>query len=585
VRFPFLPVAGVSVVAAGAVLRILALLRLASPSAEWTGDARVYLRIAEGIPAGHWLPEAWIWPPGYPLLGALLSPLGTGPGLLAVSLLSGIALPILALVAGRAAEHPRVGLGAAALLAFLPAPILASAQPLSDSLALLLVAGGAMLLLRAVSRRSVGLGVAAGVTAALAVLTRPESLLAFVAVPFAMGLRRPGRRPMLAYAATAALLLAPYALAFHAVTGAWGVSLKAHLNLRKVAIYSAQADYSESRAAWGRELDGMRDPDGNLDPERIAHAADPASFVREGDFLAWWLDHSRQAIVATPRALTAGFALALIALFLPGPGRRERRIAALLSLPFLVVPVFLVPIGRFTLPLLPAVAWGSGVILSRTTARARPALRSVLIGGVLAVAAALSFPAARAQARDVLWGTRSANIQAALGEQRLDEADRWLQPFVSEDRAEVLVLLARLREAQGRGPEADDAFRRLAGTGGSPLPWATRLARTGRAAAAEEVLAPMLTAEADAETWMTAGNVAFLNERYDVAADRFARAEALGAPPGEAAYNRAMALVRADRPEEAATAARRAARTGTEATARRANALLQGLPPETAATP
>ena len=574
-RLTFRTAAGAAVVAAGIALRVTALVRLASPSADWTGDARVYLRIAEAIPEGRWLAEAWIWPPGYPLAGAVLAVVGAGPALLAVSMLAGAALPVLALLAGRAAGSPWAGLGAAAVLAFLPAPVIASAQPLSDSFALLLVIAGTMLLVRATSRAHDGTGALAGLVAALAALTRPETLLAFAALPFAAG---PGaRRPRIVFAATLLLLLAPYVLAFHSATGVWNVSLKAPLNLLKVGAYSTQPDYAQARAAWGRTLDGLRTADGELDPRRIAEAADAGRFVRDGDFVAWWAEHARDGVAQTPVALRIGFAVSLLALLLPGPGVRWRRIAATVSLPFLAVPVFLVPIGRFTLPLLPAAAWGAGVLLTRLAEGLRPALARPAVGVLLAGAAAASLVAVSARTHELLWNDRAGNVLAAIGEGRLDDADRWMQPFLEDDRPEVLVLLAQLREAQGRSAEADDAFRRLAGTGASPIPWITRLARTGRAASAEELLAPLLTADADAETWMVAGNVAFVNGEYGSAAERFARAEAAGAPAGEAAFNRASALARAGRTAEAREQARRAAEAGPEAVARRAQELILTL--------
>ena len=41
-------------------------------------------------------------------------------------------------------------------------------------------------------------------------------------------------------------------------------------------------------------------------------------------------------------------------------GVRERCLAIVAALPFLAVPFFVAPIGRFALPALPAIAWGLG---------------------------------------------------------------------------------------------------------------------------------------------------------------------------------------------------------------------------------
>ena len=124
------------------VLRVVLVLRLSSPAAEWTGDARVYLRTAEAMRQFEWLPEAWVWPPGYAFAGLLLSPLGgLGPGLLAASVLGGVLLPALAFWLGHRWRRPVEGTIAAALLAFTPEAVLASTLALSDTLGLALALG------------------------------------------------------------------------------------------------------------------------------------------------------------------------------------------------------------------------------------------------------------------------------------------------------------------------------------------------------------------------------------------------------------------------------------------------------------
>ena len=95
---------------------------------------------------------------------------------------------------------------------------------------------------------------------------------------------------------------------------------------------------------------------------------------------------------------------------------------------------------------------------------------------------------------------------------------------------------------------------------------------------AERLLEPLRAAPPDDFTyWVLAANLAFAAARWEESADAFRRAEQLGGPGQEIALNRAMALARAGRTEEAILELRRAASGPTGAIADRATAELERI--------
>jgi hypothetical protein len=171
--------------------------------------------------------------PLYPLaiaaMHALGAPFGMGfetAGAL-VSALAGSASVVAIWALVRAAFGPREALVAAALLAIHAAAVDVGGDIQSESLYLALVLGAAAALWRATSAGHAGFGIAAGVLAGLAYLTRPEGIgLALVGaglagwrgirghVPFARALRT-----AVAIGLGAALLAAPYVAALSLRSG------------------------------------------------------------------------------------------------------------------------------------------------------------------------------------------------------------------------------------------------------------------------------------------------------------------------------------------------------------------------------
>ncbi|MCA9753345.1 MAG: glycosyltransferase family 39 protein [Gemmatimonadetes bacterium] len=572
---------GAGILFGGAALRIAIAIRTWLPPAEWTGDARTYLRIAEGLTLGELASPIWIWPPGYPLLGAAFRFLGgVGPGLVAVSLLAGIMLPALAWIAGRRAGHPTVGLVAAAVLAFHPEAVLAAARPLSESFALTATVGALVLGVEAFARRRPGLAAVAGLLAGLAALARPEALGALLPLPFlAVFRRRASIRETWIFTAALALPLAPYVIALHDASGTWALTLKTHWNLRKFEVYQgAPDDYQDMRDAWGRAIDEMRDAQGDVDPRRVAAAADPRKFFLSGEALVHWFGHARaSASRASPTGVIVT-GLGLLGLALAVRNRPAARIATLSAVPFLAVPLFVHPVGRFALPALPAIAWGLGELAERAR-RFAPSSTAVPVAAV-----ALAFTAGSirswTRAADEAWPVRREAIHAALTAGEWNQAEAGIERALRDRRRdpELQEMLATLRLGQGREPAAEAAYRRSVELGGSPTALARFLAMRRRPAAADSALAGYAPAANDFVYWSTAANVSMLLGRPQEALDALDRAERAGAPLGEISYARGLALRALGRADESRRAFELAVAAGPETVRIRALDALGGPP-------
>ncbi len=576
--------AGVGITAA-ALLRIAIALRFGEPPAEWTGDARVYLRIAEALRAGSLPPEGWIWPPGYPLLGALLaSVVGAGTGLRVASLLGGTLASVVLLLAGRATGRAVAGAVAALVVAFLPESALASVRPLSDAVALALVPGTVLLAEVAFHRNRVWLAALAGGAAALSALTRPETTLAALGLIVLALARRRRPRSVLAFVAVLVIGVSPYVAGLKAESGVWGLSLKPRYNLLKAAVYQGPGTYEDQRKAWGEVLDRFRDAEGHLDPRRIAGAVNLGQFVFSKNVAIAWLGHVAQGA----RSIRPDFALLLV-LGAVGLALRDRRSdstrlpAVVAALPFLAVPVFLNPVGRFLLPLVPPLAWGVGRLVEWNTGRGGPARRRWSGTVILALAllgAGGGGSAAWKEAIRERWARASVRIDAALEAGDPGRAEAILRPFLrgGVSRAIAQTTLGGIRESSGDLDGAEAAYRNARSAGGSSIPLADLLARRGRYEEAERLFGelrpepPHLLAY-----WLLAGHLASARGRWCDAAEAFTRTVELPGAPPEAEFNRGLALVRCGRTEEGVAVLEGLVRDSSPPVAERARRLLEYL--------
>lgn len=579
-----LPTLAWTVIALGAALRFAVWLRMAEAPANWLGDARIYLETTRALAHGGWFAEAWIWPPGYPILSLPLALVAGAPAALSiVSLVAGAMIPLLLFLAMRSLGHPVAGVVAAAIAAFEPEAVLASARPLSDAPAVALLVGAVALLAGAVALAASRLAsgrvatfALAGFLGALATLVRPEALLGAAILPVVAATSKPSRAAAVACAVALAVALLPWVVAFHGATGSWGLSLKPQANLLKAEAYSSAVQYGDVRAAFGRTLETYRDAQGALDVRRFAHAVDVGAFFRSGEFLEHFAGHAVVGWHATPLATRVLGIVGLAGLAVAPIPRRARWLLAASALPFAAVPLFAAPLGRFLLPLLPACAWGLGTLAERALAVSRRrALALGIVAAALVAGAGLGTVGSWMRSREEMVAARAAEVEAALGEGRFDVAERKLAPALVRfrGRPEFLDLEGRLLDARNRPDDAERAFRAAVRAGGSPLALAGHLARRGRVDEAEAALAPLRASPPEsADYWMLAGNLAFVANRFTEAVAAYERAEALGGPAGEIAFNRGAALLQTGDVTGALRAWEIAAREGSPATSARARA-------------
>ncbi len=157
-------------------------------------------------------------------------------GAVLVSILAGVLATWAAVAAARELlpERPRAAMAAGLLACVHSTSLTHTADVRSDGLYLALFAAACALLLAAV-RRGGWRWAAAGTTAGLAYLTRPEGL--FLVLPAALALvgaaRAAGARRALAggaaFAAALLLLATPYVLVIRELTGQWALSMKPSL--------------------------------------------------------------------------------------------------------------------------------------------------------------------------------------------------------------------------------------------------------------------------------------------------------------------------------------------------------------------
>ena len=442
---------------AGAALRIAALIQMFEPGDRWLGDALVYKTITDGILAGKWIPDAWIWTPGYSLCAAPLAALiGAAPALLIVSLIAGATLPLIVFAIGKRLGDAPSGALAAILVAFSPECILASVHPLSDSLGTTLLSATALLALRSSNAKShqAWSSFGAGCAGGLAILTRPEFLVAIPPIAvISLGLSV--RRCHLLFAAGVLLVVAPYVIALHQASGTWQLSLKPAMNIIKQDVYTEEEDYGKARARWAGVLRSLQNENGETDPRKLANSASTSEYMR-GDAVGNWRSHANLGVENLSKIKRVLAVLGVIGLLFFGP-LRGRFLFASLALPILTMPFFVTPMGRFLLPALPTHAWGIAVLLLhglRPLPNVRRAIGPTLVGvAVLAFAARGTFLSQKAASR-YLWSIHLPEIEWAIAEGRLDDARRMLEPSLRRHPNDPDVRKSHSRILQVEGHQA-----------------------------------------------------------------------------------------------------------------------------------
>jgi len=579
--------AAFAIVLAGAIFRALLFLRIREPPDVWGGDRRTYLEILDGLARGRLLPEAWIWPPGYPLLGLPLQPLlGAGISLQVVSFLAGVGLLVLVLAAGRAIGRPRLGAVAAAILAFHPEAAVASARALSEAPAVLLLVVTAMGLEATCRSRRIRWAILAGITGALAVLTRPELAVSVAAMGVVAWLGAgAARRAVTTSAVVAVLAMSPYVLALHAASGAWSLSLKPHVNVLKAGVYEKGSEFAERRVLWDADFARFLDEQGELDPRRLAEAASPARYVLSAETPKRWALHVADAFRRNRVTVDIVWVLGMVGLLLPGRRDRVRGLVIASAASFAVIPLLFAPVHRYGLVAAPAFAWGTALLILRVSSWSRdhfPRAHRTLAFAAAAGLCGLGVLDALRQTDNSHWVGRGSEFLVELERNDLAAAERLVQDGLRVDpgNPRIREALGTLRERQGDRSAAIRAYEEAGRLGGDPVRLAALLFRAGEKERAETLIAPLRSSPPEsAEYRALEGNLAFDRGEWDSAARHFRRAAELGAPPDRMALNEAICRIRQGRATEAEALLSAAARSPDPSIRREAMAELRRFHP------
>lgn len=467
----------------GSALRAVLFARMYEPPDIWLGDPLTYTEIQEGLRRFELIPDAWIWPPGYPLLALPLSLLvGTGLALAIVSFVAGTALPAVPLIAGKLTGMRFRGKLAALVIAVHPEAVLASARPASECPGVLLTMGTVLALEIAGHTGRGKWAVAAGVFGGFAALTRPELILCIVLLGlFALLGRRP-LRIVAIFGATAAVLVLPYVVALHSASGHWALSLKLPYNVEKSTVYQQGSDFVDKRLRWEAFLEeNVLDEDGEIDPRRLAEVARVRRWVLHPEMPGFWAGNVVEGFVRDPWMVNVLWIAGIAGLALPGRrGRREAALAAISATPLLAVPVLFTPVERYALVALPAFAWGAATTVERLRERLPSnSLRGALVAIVAAAAITGGIVGSFQGARNSHWIGRSGEFHVAMGRRDFATAERLVLDAlrVDPENPEIHEALAGLRFQQGNLPAAERALLDAGRYGADPAKTAAGLER------------------------------------------------------------------------------------------------------------
>lgn len=456
-----------------AALRILLLPYVSEPPASWLGDSHNYLEIAKELLAGRIPPIMWVFPPGYPLAGIALAPLGgVGAGLIAASLLSGVLCSAIVLRAGRTIGLPVAGFVAALVLACQPDLLLYGVRPYSESTSLLFVMASAVCLEVALRHPGFATRITAGLLGGLGVLTRPENLLAAVALAAFALVRGPtGRRAAAVFMVGVSLVVLPYVVGLRVASGVWSLTLKPYIAVNEV--YRSAPDYVEGRVFWDTYWEQLHDDQGRLEPRALVESLSLRSRMKVSQPIRDWRQHVAVAAHGSSWGYKALWALGLLGLLWPSRFARGRVTAVLASLPLLVVLFVHPPTDRFFIPALPALAWGTGLLAEhvvRTLAVRRKWTLTVAAVLVVPAIGLWAWTSALAGVEGIHWTGRWREIQVRATRGKWDAAETITRQGMEIDPNDprFVNVWGYLRESQGDLAGAREAYLRAVDMGGDP---------------------------------------------------------------------------------------------------------------------
>lgn len=562
----------------GLILRGWASWKTFQPHEVWVGDALVYLHTVEALLRGQIHSELWVWTPGYALSATpLAAVVSAASALLIVSFVCGAAIPALTFEIARRLGAATVGAIAAFFLAVSPELTMASTRPLSETTAIALSLVTLLLLVPRQSPQAIPpegspperelpwvKTVAAGLIGGLACLTRPEALAAMPFFPLlALGIRPRARH--FVFVGILGLVILPYVVALHQASGTWAFSLKPAMNLYKLQVYEKAYEtgtYYQARQDWDVALRAVSDSSGKLNPRLLAEAAKPYMNLTPGDWVRSWLDHFKAGFDQTTR-LDRGFAiLGAIGLAIPGHSR-ARMAFVLFALPFVGVPLFVNPLGRFLSTLFQTHALGLALFSHWLARRCFPTRIPWALALIALVGAAVAFRGVQRtlhEAGDATLHLRMVEIEAAVHTGDFATAERLLKyaKLRYAGGPNLLLLEGKFESARGNLVASEQAFRAGIAAGGSGLGLAEFLMRQGRSAEADSVLktTPPDIQQRSVQLQLQ-GHVAFMNGNYSEALAAFQELDDTTGLTLDNIYNVGIILSRLGHFDQARTAFQR----------------------------
>lgn len=346
------------------------------------------------------------WPPLYPALTGLAARitgnLEAAGGL--VSALSGAMLVPLVYLLGRGIAGRGVGFVAAFLTAFHPRLVFFSVMYLTESLYTFVFIVSLVLVSAAVRRRNGIFLFPAGAALALLYLTRPEGMIAGIAILVSLivlsGWRGPApklrRRAAWLLPLGAAVLLAPYVLALHAHTGRFSPTEKGRYNFHLTYRKEYRETGIEVATGWMNRIPPA-DPEADAGQGAGVRPGYESEY-RIGTFLAYrWpavLRHTTRTFFINLFDKLPGvhyyilFVLAVLGIVLPRKRRADEFLWAAVILVTIAALSVYFPLRRFFVHFVPLLNIWAACALAAIHARTGPPLSGKIDG-------AGGFPVAR----------------------------------------------------------------------------------------------------------------------------------------------------------------------------------------------
>ncbi|KPL00932.1 MAG: hypothetical protein AMJ91_02405 [candidate division Zixibacteria bacterium SM23_73_3] len=335
--------------------------------APLTGDAAIYAKISWGIINGqglHW----WsvVWSPLYPFMififSIVVGTLETATSAVSLFLGSLVVVPFFFL-ARNVFDYKSAYLGSV-LMIFFPALVVISGVPLSEATYTFFLLTTLFCAWLFISKRSFLYASLFGIFGGVCYLTRPEFLVAFVAIVLLFVIIQIKNRTskkshsfvMLLISLVSFLILAfPYINFMHSQTGHWILSGKTAHNILKQKAYSKGLNYLQQRKAFAEVLGGLTE-EGEIKGKVLLGEENIISFVTSPGFFSNYFRNAWNGVKKINLFFLPFLFLSLFYIFswkVDKEGWKKRVFLLCAFSPLLTMPIFFIPAGRLLEPYSP----------------------------------------------------------------------------------------------------------------------------------------------------------------------------------------------------------------------------------------